>query len=288
MSKAKIYLREMLIKDWQWIGSREDLDDEVLDNIVDAWMNDQSNSKHRYDVIKREMPEAHKILDMASGTGTFVNYGLLNGYDCYGIDPEDWKFEFIKMKAQENHYPEKWHEKFIKGYGENMPFEDDNFDLTSSYQTLEHVQDVKQCIREMLRVTKSGGGVHIMCPDYISTFEGHYMLPWLPLFPRKLANMYLRLRGRNTKYLTTLNYTTSYNIKKYILYWAKKDNLVLEILDLNKEAFYTKFKKKNLYITWIQLIKFFYFLYYMLQYSKKLFKSEMNINYFIKVKKVKD
>lgn len=274
-------MREMIIKEWEEsIGDRKDLDDKTLNRIVNAWMDDKNNSKHRFDVIKEEIPRAYKILDMASGTGTFVYYGLLNGYDCYGIDPAEWKFRFLKMKAIEYNYPKDWNDRFIKGYGENLPFKDDSFDVVSSYQTLEHVQDIKKCIREMVRVTKSEGGIHIMCPDYRSTFEGHYMLPWLPLFPKKLANIYLKARGRSTKYLTTLNYTTPKKIKKYLLDIGQEEKISLNIVDLNKKKFTKKIQEKNLCF-----LRNCYFVHYWREYCKRLFRSEMNINYFIYVNK---
>lgn len=277
MSKAKEFLKEKMREDNKLIGP---IDESVLEKIAQAWMNDKSNSKHRFDVIKEELPKAKKILDMASGAGTFSYYGLLNGYDVYGIEPEDWKHKFIEIKSREYDYPLEWNQKFKKGYGEKLPFENDNFDVVSSYQTLEHVQDVKKCISEMIRTVKSGGGVHMMCPDYRGTYEGHYMMAWLPLFPRKIANIYLKIRGRNPEYLKTLTYTTSTKIYKYIKEVEDEQNIKVQIIDLNKKIFEKKLYEKNIFF-----LKKLYFIYRIVQYIKKLFKSEININYFVKVNK---
>ncbi|WP_219925286.1 methyltransferase domain-containing protein [Aeromonas veronii] len=38
-----------------------------------------------------------------------------------------------------------------------MYFEDNTFDVVTTYQTLEHVQDVAACIDELIRVAKPGG-----------------------------------------------------------------------------------------------------------------------------------
>ena len=62
-----------------------------INYVADAWMNDRSNSKWRYELIKEffKFDKNAKILDMASGCGTFVFYGILNGYDVFGIEPEE-------------------------------------------------------------------------------------------------------------------------------------------------------------------------------------------------------
>lgn len=112
---------------------------------------------------------------MGSGCGTFILYG----YDMYGIDPSLWKFNFNEMK-------------------------DNFFDCVSTYQTLKHIQNLDRVLKEMIRVTKSGGGIHIKCSDYISTFEGHYLIPWFPLFPKRFARVYLRILKKPINSLDTL------------------------------------------------------------------------------------
>ncbi len=138
MIKAKEFLIQKLIEEYRDIGKLTPSDIEFLHRVAEAFMNDRENSKHRFDIIIKYMPQAHKILDMASGAGTSGFYGLLNGYDCYGIDPSNWKFEFLQMKINEYNYPKEWINKFTLGYGESMPYRDSEFDFVSSYQTLEH------------------------------------------------------------------------------------------------------------------------------------------------------
>ena len=161
-----------------------------INSVADAWMNDQSNSKWRYELIKEllKVGKDTKILDMASGCGSFVFYGLLNGYDAYGVEPEEWKNNFNKMKIQLYGYPKNWRSRFAEAFGESLPFKDECFDVVSSYQTLEHVSDVKSCLKEMLRVTRKNGIILLQFPDYRSSFEGHYRLSWMPLFPKNFLS----------------------------------------------------------------------------------------------------
>lgn len=159
-------------------------------------------------------------------------FGLLNDYDVYGIEPEEWKNEFNKMKIELYGYPESWRSRFIEAFGENLLFQDECFDIVSSYQTLEHVSDVKTCLEEMLRVLERGGEIFLHFPDYRSTFEGHYRLPWLPLFPKRFAKVYLRVLGRPLLGLNSINYVT----KKNVMHLLRQNDQV-EVIDLDKVFF---------------------------------------------------
>ena len=251
---------------------------EAISSIADAWMNDESNSEHRFEVIRKFFPEAYTILDMASGCGTCVFYGLLNGYNMYGIDPEKWKHTFNKLKAEEKGYPVEWLSRFYIGVGEDLPFTDDFFDCCTSYQTLEHVMNPKKCILDMLRITKAGGGIHIMCPDYRSTYEGHYNLPWLPLLPRFFAKIYLKALGRPFKCLNTIKYVTTNRILQWLDDISKEKNWHLEIINVNKCKFYNAVKKRNL-----PIVPGSYFYYQAFKFLKNLFRNELQTNLVVRI-----
>jgi len=239
-------------------------------------MDDANNSKHRLDAIKQELPNANQILDMSSGCGTFVYFGLLNNFLIYGIEPEEWKHKFNELKSLEKSYPNAWISHFLKGVGEHLPYDDERFDCVSSYQTLEHVQDVRKCISEMLRVTKSGGGIHIKCPDYRSFFEPHYLLPWLPLFPRKLARIYLWILRRPLSGLDTINYVTTPFIKRLLIREGNILGKKLEIIDLNRKQFTEALDRRGM-----RLLSHLYPLYRLAYYLKILGRREIDTNLFV-------
>lgn len=276
---AKSYLEANLKRD---ANNQFGVDNDIwLKGVVDAWMDDKSNSKHRFDIIKTFLPKASKILDLASGCGTAFFYGFLNGYEMHGIEPEVWKHNFMAMKSAEYNYPESWLSNNVIGIGENLPYPDQYFDCVTSYQTLEHVQDVNKVICEMLRVTKIGGGVHIQCPDYKGTFEGHYLMPWLPLFPRSLANLYLRILGKPTMGLTTIQYVTRSSILKCLNQW-QQDNpeRKYEYVDINFYVF--RSSKKTKFIP-RDLIKPAFYFYRLYLYVVQAFRCETNVNLFVRV-----
>src|SRR3989338_1338558 len=103
---------------------------------------------------------------MAAGCGTFVLFGLHRGYDVWGIEPEAWKREYFRLKIETSCYSTHFLKHVLAGYGESLPFANECFDCVTTYQTLEHVRDIKKCIEEMLRVLKPNGALYIRAPDY--------------------------------------------------------------------------------------------------------------------------
>lgn len=191
-------------------------DDAYIDQVTSNWFNDTENYDGRWNVINSRIGAVGKVLDMAAGCGTFVLNGLQHGYDVYGVEPEAWKMEYFKKKILASNYPTQWNDRIIYAVGEVLPFEDESFDLITSYQTLEHVQDVKGCIQEMLRVLKRGGVLYIRAPDYNCFYEPHYRVPFLPKMNKALATQYLKLIGLPTLGLKTLQWTTTGSVTKFL------------------------------------------------------------------------
>lgn len=191
-------------------------------------------------------PGQARVLDLAAGCGQFLLRALERGYDCVGIEPEKWKLAFVRDKLAATGRPAEWGARLVDGVGERMPFPDDSFDLVTSYQTMEHVQDMASVVREMLRVTRPGGAIHIRCPDYRSTFEGHYKLPWVPLFPRPLAKAYLRAAGRPTTGLDTLNYTTPGALERLFTRAERATGARLDVVDMDASLFAQALRRRGL------------------------------------------
>jgi ubiquinone/menaquinone biosynthesis C-methylase UbiE len=157
---------------------------DIYNQLLTRWSDDSVyNEKHRFDQIERLIPNAKskKILDMAAGCGSFVIQGLRNGWDTYGVELEDWKHELIDAKFTENDYPREWRNHIKQGVGEKIPYDSETFDLVDSWQTIEHVQNEKQCMSELYRVLKKGGCGILRGPSYMCFFEGHYFMFWLPM-----------------------------------------------------------------------------------------------------------
>ena len=58
--------------------------------------------------------------------------------------------------------------------------------------------------------------MYLVAPDYLSFYEGHYHMFWLPLLPKRLAKWYLFLRNRDQNYIDTITYITRRRIVSYL------------------------------------------------------------------------
>ena len=278
MSLSKKFLSNNFSKEWSYyFGIKKS----YTDSISNIWHNDLEYIQ-RWKEVENFNDHKGKILDMACGVGTFMFHGLRKGYNIYGIEPEEYKLQYMNMKIDEMNYPQEWKNKIIKGIGENLPFEDNTFDYIITYQTLEHVQNVEKCIDEMLRVLKGGGKLKIQAPDYDSFFEPHYLLPFLPKMNKKLASIYLKLLGRPTIGLDTLTWITT----KSILNILDKYNDI-EVINLSQLY---KDRKINIIKSKYKLPKFISNIVVNFIYYKKVYmaKEEKQINLVIKKHKTED
>jgi SAM-dependent methyltransferase len=57
--------------------------------------------------------------------------------------------------------------------GESLPFPDESFDIVFNHEVLEHVDDDRRVVAEMVRVCRVGGRVATFCPNRWYPFETH-------------------------------------------------------------------------------------------------------------------
>jgi ubiquinone/menaquinone biosynthesis C-methylase UbiE len=109
-------------------------------------------------VLKKYCESKNRILDIGCGEGSRLNTLLPQGKRGWGIDISPKAISIAKKK-----YPIHF---FSVANAETIPFSNNYFDLTYSAFAIEHTQNPKQIISEMFRVTKSGGNIIILCPNY--------------------------------------------------------------------------------------------------------------------------
>lgn len=205
---AKEFLLEKIQEEiLLYFPSLSKVDNNFIETLVERWSNDSLSSEQtRFADLSKYagLSQDKQVLDMSSGCGSFVIQGLLKGYDINGIEPEAWKQELIDLKFKENNYPSEWRERIANGIGEQLPFENEAFDVFNSWQTFEHVQDVSLCLSELYRVLKKQGAGIITCPNYMTFYEGHYKMFWFPMMGNSaFAKFYLKICGRPADGLRT-------------------------------------------------------------------------------------
>jgi SAM-dependent methyltransferase len=214
LNEARDFLRKHLREQTRLFSGNDG--EARMERITENWFNDQVNYDGRWRIIEERVKENARILDMAAGCGTFLLYGLHRGRDVWGVEPEQWKRQYFAMKINASRYPDSNRRRLLASVGEALPFADSSFDFVTSYQTLEHVQDVGKCLEEMLRVLKPGGVMQIAAPDYRGFLEPHYGILFVHKLNPKLAASLLRFFNRPLTALTSINWITETDVMTHL------------------------------------------------------------------------
>ncbi len=138
------------------------------------------------------------LLNVGCGTGGFNIEAFKKGAKIFAIEPEKDAIFIARLKADKFGINKK---NIVNGVAEKIPFRDNQFDIVYCFSVVEHVNNLHRSLKEMIRVCKKGGKIYIETRDYRGFYEGHYKMFWLPLFPKKIAAIYLKIRKRNPDYL---------------------------------------------------------------------------------------
>ncbi len=97
-----------------------------------------------------------RILDVGCGTG--ANIEMLSQFgNAEGVDVSDDALDFCRRKGL----------TVQKGLAETLPYDDGSFDLTTALDVIEHLDDDVAGLKEMFRVTKSGGYSLFFVPAFM-------------------------------------------------------------------------------------------------------------------------
>ena len=119
-----------------------------------------------------------RILDVGCGTG--ANLLMLSKYgEAEGVDVSEDALAFCRERGLN---------QVRLGAGEELPYEDDTFDLVTAFDVVEHMDDDLAGLREMHRVLRPGGRALLFVPtfmflwglqDDVSNHRRRYRMPEL-------------------------------------------------------------------------------------------------------------
>ena len=104
-----------------------------------------------------------RILENGCGVGMYVEHLTQLGGTVYGLE-----FDFERAAEAARNSP-----RIMNAACESLPLPSSTFDLILSHEVIEHVQDDRLAIREMVRVLKPGGRIVLFCPNRGYPFETH-------------------------------------------------------------------------------------------------------------------
>lgn len=104
-----------------------------------------------------------RILEDGCGVGAYLARLAAAAQHAVGLE-----IEFDRLREARQLGPDG-----VNGVGEALPFPTDSFDLVLSHEVIEHVQDDRQAVSEIVRVLKPGGRLVLFCPNRGYPFETH-------------------------------------------------------------------------------------------------------------------
>ena len=111
--------------------------------------------------------EGARVLEAGAGVGMYASQ-IGRRYDA-DVECFDIELERVREAAQDTPHS-------VVAAVEALPYADDRFDTIISHEVLEHVNDDRAAVREMVRVLRPGGRIVIFVPNRWYPFEthGHY------------------------------------------------------------------------------------------------------------------
>ncbi len=125
----------------------------------------RQGQRRRLEMIIRAAGErvSGHVLEDGCGVGMYVEQLSRLGGQVVGLE---YDFERAAEAAQRS--PE-----ILNAAGEQLPFPSGSFDFVLSHEVIEHVQDDRAAICEMVRVLRPHGRVALFCPNRGYPFETH-------------------------------------------------------------------------------------------------------------------
>jgi SAM-dependent methyltransferase len=135
-----------------------------------AWCGEPSyvwraGQQRRLEMIVRAAGERIQgcILENGCGVGMYVEHLSPFGGKVIGLE-----YDFERAAEARRDSPH-----IINAAGESVPLPSETFDLILSHEVLEHVQDDRLALREMIRTLKPGGRIVLFVPNRGYPFETH-------------------------------------------------------------------------------------------------------------------
>lgn len=147
-------------------------------------------------ILKKYKDNNARLLDCGCGIGLSLYYLSQYFKNSIGVETDRESFETAKKQFEKLKCKTK-----IKLYdGEKLPFPDNHFDIVTSMEVWEHAQNPQLMLREIRRVLKPDGILHITTANKLWPIEPHYKLPFLSYLPYFLADPYVKLSKRAEYY----------------------------------------------------------------------------------------
>jgi len=127
------------------------------------------------------------VFEIGSGYGgSAVRFSELGARRVIGLEP------FVRPCKEAKNFSSTMTAKnvsFVVGTGEQLPLQSDLFDVITSFDVFEHVEDLERVLDECVRVLKPGGTLYAVFPPFYHP-TGAHLDTWISKMP--WANVFFR------------------------------------------------------------------------------------------------
>jgi ubiquinone/menaquinone biosynthesis C-methylase UbiE len=207
---------EVKIKDY-YTGIYKKVGLNNISESVASRLSEETQEAKRIDKIEGliglSFGKGQKHLIIGTGTGGLAVALYKRGCEVYGVEPNQTANDIVRMKAESVGMQK---DKFTTDKAESLPFQNGAFDFIHCVSVIEHVNDVKKSLNEMIRVLKPGGCIYLSTPNFSFPYERHYKIAFPTFLPRLLGYLYLLLKGKPVDFYGQLNFVTEKNINRIL------------------------------------------------------------------------
>ena len=125
------------------------------------------NLKKKYKMATKGLKPG-RMLEIGCGAGDFLHTMEKHGWTCTGIEPSESAKEIATKKVKAK----------LLNPQEIDKLEDESFDLITMWHVLEHVDNLKEEIKQLQRLLKKGGRLVLALPNFKSADAQYYKEYW--------------------------------------------------------------------------------------------------------------
>lgn len=190
-------------------------------------------------ILKNYKDKNAKLLDVGCSTGLTLGFMAREFKNASGCDVDSKAIAVAKKRFKKMGLKTK----LFTYDGGKLPLKDNSVDIVTSIEVFEHVANPLAMLREICRVLKPDGILHITTANRLWPIEPHFHLFFLSYLPQKLADFYVRLSGRGKNY-GKIKLPTYGQFHRAISRYFRVEDITLEVLQNYKEYDFEKERGK--------------------------------------------
>ena len=105
--------------------------------------------------------KTNNLLDVGSGNGFFLEIAKARGWNVYGTELTNQAVKECENKGFQ----------MKKGSLNEVDFKADQFDVITSFEVIEHINNPKEIVKEMHRILRTNGYIYITTPNFNSVLR---------------------------------------------------------------------------------------------------------------------